>query len=114
MSDHLERLQTALATPARYITGRVVVVPADLRAALNELEQLRAQVADFPEQLADAQEMALDKLVEAFGEGWDNCRMHLEDEGRLKRGVAVTQYSNTLPWPTYASQQQCETGSEGL
>jgi hypothetical protein len=73
----------------------------DQRAAVVELKRLRAQVAGFPEQLADAQETALDKLVQAFGEGWDNCRIHLEDEARRKRGIAVTQYSNQLPWPTY-------------
>jgi len=66
-----------------------------------ELARVRAE---FAEQLADAQEVALDKLVVAFGEGWDNCRMHLEDEARLKRGVAVTQYSNQLPWPSYQAE----------
>lgn len=85
----------------------------DQRAAVAELRQLRAQVAGFPEQLADAQESVLDKLVEAFGEGWDNCRMHLEDEARLKRGIAVTQYSNQLQWPTYVAPPSATSGGTG-
>jgi hypothetical protein len=76
----------------------------DQRAAVAELKRLRAQVADFPEQLADAQEVALAKLVQAFEEGWDHCRLHLEEEARLKRGAAVTQYSNQLPWPAYPAE----------
>lgn len=46
--DYVERLRTVLAAPDRYITGRVVVVPSDLHAALAELEQLRATVAARP------------------------------------------------------------------
>lgn len=76
-----------------------------------ELARVRAE---FAEQLADAKEVALDKLVVAFGEGWDNCRMRLDDEARLKRGVAVTQYSNQLPWPTYVAPPSAAAGDAGV
>lgn len=107
--DYLERLEHHLGAYRgdddsecidNPVTFRRLTV-GDQRAAVAELKQLRAQVADFPEQLADAQEVALGKLVEAFGEGWDNCRMHLDDEARLRRVAVVGQYSNTLPWPSY-------------
>lgn len=107
--DYLGRLRAAVDDDEDVLAVMWELYPKlreDLCAGVDELERLRAQVASFPDLLADAQEIALDKLVEAFGEGWDNCRLHLEDEARLKRGVAVTQYSNQLPWPTYVAPQR--------
>lgn len=117
--DYLERLEHHLGAyreggDEEFIDNPVAyrwLTVGDQRAAVAELKGLRAQVAAFPDQLADAQEMALEKLVEAFGEGWDNCRLHLEDEARLKRGIAVTQYSNRLPWPPYVVPQRPERGA---
>jgi len=71
---------------------------ADLKAAHDELVKLRT---DFAEQLADAKEMALDKLVAAFAEGYDRCRGHIAGESQAARSIHMREYSNRLPWPPY-------------
>lgn len=74
MSDHAERLETAYATRRAKVAGTrpdvVEVLSADLRAALDELKQLRAErtTADDP---APYRLWLTRNLGAAYAAGWE-------------------------------------------
>jgi len=114
IAEMVRRAYRQRAEAVEEANAEVEEYQADLKAAHEELAKLRA---DFPERLADAQEMALDKLVAAFAEGYDRCREHIakESQSQAVRSGYLTEYSNRLPWPPYqapAGQRPEEGGAD--